>query len=65
MSELNGFLRVKQVVKLLSIGKSTWWLWVKQQKAPAGLKLGDRVTVWRAVDIQAFIDKSIKASGEV
>jgi len=50
------YLRVKQIAQLLSIGKSTWWLWVKEGKAPAGIKFGNRVTVWKTADIQAFID---------
>lgn len=50
------YLRVKQIAQLLSIGKSTWWLWVKTGKAPAGIKFGNRVTVWKSEDIQAFVD---------
>ncbi len=49
------FLRVKQISNLLSIGRSTWWAWVKEGKAPAGIKFGNRITVWKAEDINAFI----------
>jgi predicted DNA-binding transcriptional regulator AlpA len=56
--EKNKFLRVKEIAKLLSIGKSSWWAWVKEGKAPPGIKLGRRTTVWRAADVQAFIDRA-------
>lgn len=38
-------LTVQQIAKLLSIGKSTWWAWVKNGKAPASIKLGKGITV--------------------
>lgn len=51
-------LRVPQITKKVgSIASSTWWAWVKEGKAPKGIKLSHRVTVWRASDIQAFIEK--------
>lgn len=55
---IKNCLRAKEIAHLLSIGLSTWWLWVKIGKAPAGKKLSNRVTVWEADSIQAFIDGS-------
>ena len=52
-----GFLRVKEIAKLLSIGVSTWWGWVKIGKAPQGIKLGSRITVWRASEIMALVTR--------
>lgn len=52
-----GFLRANQIHQLLGIGLSTWWLWVKEGRAPKGLKLGSRTTVWRAEDIRALLDE--------
>jgi len=57
-------LRAKQIVNLLSIGRSTWWAWVKEGKAPAGIRFGNRITVWRAGDIQAFIAGMAKKGAE-
>lgn len=58
MSETQAFLRVKQIAKKLGIGQSTWWFWVRTGKAPAGKKLGDRVTVWPVEVVQKFIDNA-------
>lgn len=50
-----GFVRLPQVLSVLPISRSLWWSWVKEGKAPAGIKLSPRVTAWRVEDIQAFI----------
>lgn len=52
-----GFYRVPQIIALLSISKSTWWLWVQNGRAPKGHKLSPGVTVWKRSDIHAFIDR--------
>lgn len=51
-------LRLPQVLKLAPVSKSTWWLWVRQGKAPAPLKLSERTTCWRRSDILAFLEKA-------
>ena len=53
-----GLLRLPQVLQLVPVSKSTWWLWVRQKKAPAALKLSERTTCWRHSDILAFLEKA-------
>ena len=43
---MSNFLRVAQVAKMVGIGKSTAWLWVKENRFPKTIKLSPRVTVW-------------------
>ena len=57
------FLRVKEVAARLSIGVSTWWGWVKAGKAPQGIKLGSRITVWRASEIMALVERMKNGQG--
>lgn len=46
------YLRVKQVLPILSIGRSKWWQGVKDGIYPQPLKhLGPRTTVWRESEI--------------
>lgn len=52
-----GFVRLPQVLAHVPVGKSTWWAWVKTNKAPQPVKLATRVTAWRVEDIRAFIAK--------
>lgn len=52
-----GFLRLPQVLALLPISKSAWWEGCRTGRYPKPIKLGPRTTVWRAEDIQAFIER--------
>ena len=71
-----AFLRIAQIVgnpdaeppilPLIPIGKSTWWQWVRDGKAPAPVKLGPRTTAWKSSDISDLIDSlnATKAGGQ-
>jgi len=52
-----GFYRINQIIELLCISRSTWWLWVQNGRAPKGHKLSPGVTVWKRSDIHAFIER--------
>jgi prophage regulatory protein len=39
----------------LPVSKSTWWAGVKSGRYPKPVKLGPRITAWRAADIQALL----------
>lgn len=75
-----GFLRLSQIIgdpgdpqssppkpatpPIIPISKSAWWAGVKSGKYPASIKLGRRLTVWRAEDIRALIDRLGAGCGE-
>ncbi len=50
-------LRLPQILELLPIGRSTWWAWVKNGKAPAPIKFSAGVTCWRKSDVLAMIQR--------
>lgn len=53
-----GLLRLRQIIAPhgpIPVSKSTWWAGVKDGRFPKSLKLGARVTVWRAEDIRGLI----------
>jgi prophage regulatory protein len=50
-------LRLPEVLQRIPVSKSSWWAWIKDGKAPAGVKLGLRVTAWRESDINEFVSK--------
>lgn len=57
-----GFVRLAQVLAPegpIPVSKSTWWLGVRTGRFPKALKLGPRITVWRAEDIRALIREGI------
>ena len=51
-----GFLRQPQVLAFVPISKSTLWRRVQSRAFPQPVKLSERVTVWRAEDIRAFVE---------
>ena len=53
--EIDPLLRLPQVLQQIPVSRSTWWQWVKDGKAPQGIKLGPRVTAWRQSEICALV----------
>jgi predicted DNA-binding transcriptional regulator AlpA len=54
----SGFVRLSSILHPagpIPVSKSTWWAGVKDGRFPKPLKLGPRVTVWRAEDILALL----------
>ena len=60
MTDQPVYLRTRQILKLLGIGRTAWHNWVKQGKAPAGLRLSSRVFVWEKKVIDAFLKAAPK-----
>lgn len=53
-----GFLRLRSILAPtgpIPVSKSTWWAGVKDGRFPKPIKLGPRITVWRAADIQRLL----------
>lgn len=62
--------RIRQLVTtqqhegILPVSSATLWRWVKAGKFPRPFKLGEKVTVWDAAEVEAFIQAQ-RAGGEV
>jgi predicted DNA-binding transcriptional regulator AlpA len=53
-----GFVRLRSILAPngpVPVGRTTWWEGVKSGRFPKPLKLGPRITVWRAEDIHRLI----------
>ncbi len=50
-----GFVRLPTILKLIPIGKSSWWAGVKDGRYPQPVKLGIRITAWRVEDIPCHL----------
>jgi len=58
-----GFVRLRDVLAPagpIPVSKSTWWAGVKDGRFPKPLKLGKRVTVWRAEDIWTLVETGVE-----
>lgn len=53
-----GFLRLPQVLSLIPVSRSTIWKGVREGRFPKPVKLSERVTVWRARDVQEYIERN-------
>lgn len=49
-------------IGLLPVSPATLWRWVKSGKFPKPFKLGERVTVWDAAEVDAFLRAQREAS---
>lgn len=57
-TETPGFARLPEILATLSIGRSTVWRMVKENRFPQPVRpspFGPAVTVWRREDVHAFI----------
>lgn len=58
-----GFVRLNQILAPqgpIPVSKSTWWLGIKDGRFPKPLKLGPKITVWRAEDICSLIEQGAR-----
>ena len=61
--QIAGFLRLPDVLKLYPVSKSTWWAGVKDGKYPKPIKLGPKITAWKAQDIINLIEQISENGG--
>ena len=59
IGEEERLLRLKQVLEIIPVSKSSWWAGVKDGKYPASVKYG-RSTFWINSDIQNLINHIIQ-----
>lgn len=50
-----GYVRLSTILQIIPVGKTTWWNGVKAGRFPQPIKLGARITAWRAEDIHSCI----------
>lgn len=60
-----ALLRIYQIIgdkthgvqPMIPVSRSHWWAGVKDGRFPKGIKLSERVTVWRSEDIAALLSQ--------
>ena len=53
----SGFVRLRQILEVIPVCKSTWWEGVKTGRYPKSVKLSARCTGWKAEEIRALIQQ--------
>lgn len=52
-----GFVRERQLLKLIPFSHGTLWAKVKKGEFPAPIKLSARITAWDAESVRAWLDE--------
>lgn len=53
-----GLVRLSTILKLVPVGRSTWWAGVRDGRYPKPTKaLGPRITAWTSESIRALIER--------
>jgi prophage regulatory protein len=55
-----GLIRLKEVLRLIPVSRSTWLAGVKAGRFPMPIKLSLRTTAWRFADIRALINDDVQ-----
>ena len=50
-------LRLKDILKILPIGRSTWYHWIQLGLAPKPIHISLRISAWKAQDIENLVDE--------
>lgn len=53
--DIDGFIRLKDVLQLIPVCKSSWWRGVKEGRYPQQVKIGHRAVAWRRSSIVALV----------
>ncbi|MDR1535783.1 MAG: AlpA family phage regulatory protein [Planctomycetota bacterium] len=54
---VEGFVKLPVVLKVLGIGKTSWWNGIREGKYPRAAMLGTRTARWHVEEIRALIAK--------
>jgi len=52
-----GLLRLPEVLKIIPVSRSTWYLGVKNREYPTPVKIGRRASAWRRHEIEALLSR--------
>ncbi len=50
-----GYIRLPEVLRIIPVGKTTWWDGVRSGRFPRGVKIGSRITAWRIDEIRNLV----------
>lgn len=51
------FLRLNEVLRIISVSRSTWWANVKKGIYPQPYKISERTTAWKVADIRKIAEE--------
>lgn len=61
---LQGFIRLPAIIKLLGIGKTSFYRGVREGRFPKPMKIGPRTSAWRVKDIRDLLESFDDGNGQ-
>jgi len=58
------YLRLKSVLEIIPVSRSTWYLWIQRGIAPKPKKMSLRVAAWKIQDIRNLLEEIDKPDWE-
>ena len=55
--DIDGFLRLPEVLRIIPVSKTAWWDGIREGRYPAGYKLASRTTAWKTSDIRKLCNE--------
>jgi len=55
------YLRLKSVLELIPVGRSTWYRWIQCGIAPKPTSISLRIAAWKAQDIKDLLEEMGKS----
>jgi prophage regulatory protein len=56
-------IRQPEVLRRVGISKSTLWDWIKADRFPRPVRLGERAVAWKSSEIDRWIEGRVEAGG--
>jgi len=54
-NEIHGFIRLREVLKIIPVSKSTWYRGIQAGIYPKPVKLSKRVSAWKVSEIVELV----------
>ncbi|MCJ2137422.1 AlpA family phage regulatory protein [Methylobacterium sp. J-026] len=54
-SSADCLMRLKEVLRVVPISRTTFYRWIKEDKAPSPIKAGPGISLWRRSEIEAMV----------
>ena len=55
---MKKFIRMREVLRIIPVSRSTIWRWVRDGQFPAPIKIGPRSTVWEFEKIMEWVGRA-------
>ena len=57
---MKRLIRMKEILQITGLGRSTVYLYISQQRFPNPVKIGYRSVAWREDDVQEWINSCVQ-----